>query len=946
MIQIEGGRQVGPLSTADVLRRISEGLVGGEEKIKKLPDGKWTLISREPQFYDSLLAALEESAYKAKPQFGQQDNEETVIRPKNGTVPLPQKEELSANLPAAQMPPSEDDEKTAIDVSLTITGTDELTRAAGNVPAYSLAVPGKQEKQSEIGEPKEKVGKINKKVMIVAGAVVGFLILGLLLPSQDDMTDHPRLIIPKTTTTTKFSAEEQRQRLQKAYAVYFQDSFEGYIEAQEKLVSLIEGAPQSVEPRGLLCLVYKELWPFVKQNSKDIEAIMLLNKATKSLDPVGLNGVYCEVSYLMALGKYTDARGIVDSILNDPNTPASAILYSLRGELLYIEREAKMASAYMEKASEIVPDWVKPTYLNGFYLAESAQPQQALSYLEKALKLNPKHKLAMIELGNVLYFKLGQVDPAITLLSAAVSGKGKMIRSHEAKAHFSLATIYSKQNQIKKALEHAEKAYQLNPGDMRSKDLLMQLGGSPQLRGKDTKNNELVFLGDQYSRAGDCLSAQAEYKAAFELDPNNALAATKAAKCLWQLSQAQEAILWLNKAIKADPKLAMAYYQQADYYSQRYNYQTAMATLNAAALKMPNNPEILRGFGLVEFRRNNIKDALGFLERAHKNYENDIETLILLARANGAAGEFQKAQTYAIKAVELDSTNNEAHIVYAKILMQFKGLSSGIYYIQELIKRFSYTIEFRLALAEMYREAERHAQAKEVYEQVLVADPKNKVAMIGLGESLQSLGQFDLALKSYFQAAILDPSDAEPLFKAGMVYLDSGKYKEAATQFDRALKINPLFPRGSYYMGKAHFLNGDYGNAIQSAMAERKVNPKLADSYILAAEVYFATREYTKCANEYQAAITLRSQGADLYVKLARCHRLAGNVDVAESMLSIAASQESGLAEIYKEQGAIYEQRGDLKSAAHAYNKYLSLSPNAPDKREIESRINRLEGGN
>ena len=63
----------------------------------------------------------------------------------------------------------------------------------------------------------------------------------------------------------------------------------------------------------------------------------------------------------------------------------------------------------------------------------------------------------------------------------------------------------------------------------------------------------------------------------------------KAGKCLWQLNQSVEAINWLNRAIKADAKLIEAYVLQPDYYSQRYNYQTALQVLNKASRIFPNN---------------------------------------------------------------------------------------------------------------------------------------------------------------------------------------------------------------------------------------------------------------------------------------------------------------------------------------------------------------------
>ena len=104
-------------------------------------------------------------------------------------------------------------------------------------------------------------------------------------------------------------------------------------------------------------------------------------------------------------------------------------------------------------------------------------------------------------------------------------------------------------------------------------------------------------------------------------------------------------------------------------------------------------------------------------------------------------------------------------------------------------------------------------------------------------------------------------------------------------------------------------------------------------------------KQYSLCAEEYQRAIKLRPQGASIYVKVARCYRLAGNVDVAMSMLNHAATQESGNADIYKEQGQIYEMKGDLQRAVESYNQYFVLDPGAPDKELILNRIQALQRG-
>jgi hypothetical protein len=110
-LQVEGGRMVGPLTTEDLLYRIAEGILTGEEKIRKLPNGAWTVVSREPIFYDKLLQALSEE------QHNNSDDQDVTVARKAPTqdtsavqappqnYPLLPMEEMPASPPAEELPP-------------------------------------------------------------------------------------------------------------------------------------------------------------------------------------------------------------------------------------------------------------------------------------------------------------------------------------------------------------------------------------------------------------------------------------------------------------------------------------------------------------------------------------------------------------------------------------------------------------------------------------------------------------------------------------------------------------------------------------------------------------------------------------------------------------------------------------------------------------------------
>ncbi len=931
-LQIEGGKSLGPLSTEDLLLRISEGILGGNEKIRKLPDGPWTAVSREPIFYDKLLEALYED--------GEKDDDKTVIRP------------ASANIKSPRPPLPKPGAKAAVPPEALVPKDNILVPFQASTPALrpprAPGLPVTAQQPIQFQAPKKKSPALFVTILLLILSVGGYLAVSEGLKPSEQEYQGLQIKLPRPSTRTSLTPEQQNKELSEIYQLIFHDSIAEYDQAQTKLISFIEKAPLVAEPRGLLCLVQLNLWPYVRQNSEDLENLKLAKIAGSRLDPVGLAGVHCEVSFLMVMGKYRDAMGLIEHTSNRREiAEESPVLYSTKAEILASEKTYKEAVGWAEAAAKLWPQWAHPFYQVGLYSFEIAENAKAAEAFERALFLNPKHRQSLIEYGVLIYLRLKDSARAEQFLLAATKSADPISKFQEAKMYYYLAKISGDKSQNDKALEYVQKAYQLNPGDLKARDYLIQLGGSPTQLIQTTQKNELVFLGDQYARAGDFLAAQAEYKAAFQLDPKNALAAMKAGKALWQLYQAEEARLWLGKAITADPKLSIPYFLMADYYSQQFNFAGAGEILGRGASKLPNNVDILRGYGLVELRRNNHKQAIVYLEKALKITE-DVDTLMLLAKAyltSKDAPDPQKAMAYATKAIQLEDANPDAQIVYAKVLAALNGVPAAVTYMKERIQKFSYTTDYILGLAEIYQEAERYSDAQAEYEKIFLLDNKNKRALLGLGTCYQARAMLEKALKTFLSAAVQDPSDPEPVFKAGMVYMDAGRAREALNQFQRGVNINKFYPKGYIMLGRAALALKEIPMALGAANQEKKNNPSLADAYILAGDVYKESHEFSKCGTEYQNAVRLRPKGADNYVKMAQCMIWAGNLEVAENMLAIAKDQENGFADIYKLQGAIFEKKGEKQEACQAYQNFSSLAPNAPDKKDIEDKISRLCGG-
>lgn len=929
------GHLFGPYSTEKILYKISKGDFTGDEQIAAYPGGQWYSISRESQFYDKLLELFSgQSDTKASPDDSDDDESLTppVVLAPNPT-PSPPKKQISAG-------PSP--------------GPKSVT--AADQPQKAKRRTRRSQSSSQLGPVIElvKVKDLVKKeitkrawiplavlLMVIAGA------WALLTPGKHE-EDRIHLVVPQTFGAVGPTVSS-KQHLQKGLTNFLQDTFSGYQQAQNEFVQVLEEDGRNLEVISLLCITYHELWPFANQDSHDLQAITKVTQVATRQDPGGQNSKVCKTVQLIFRGGYEDAKSLVESVLDNfsESQGPPILFYYLKAILLERTQNYQTAIGYFNSAEKLWPDWLRPYVAEASTQSKNNAPMEAQKIYNQVLKANPQHTLSKVELGLIEARIFRHYKKAEELLESALSpGADRVPKSVESRGFFGLAEIALQNNDTGRALKYAKQAYASNSGNIEAKNLVVQLGGVQNLRKVKISSKQREFEGDQFVRENDHQSAQAHYKAAFDEDNKNAIAAMKAAKSLWNLSLSTEAIEWLNKAIKADYKLFEAYVLLADYYSQKFDFDGAARILATAQRTAPKSYEVFRGFALVELRRNNPQGAITYAKQALKLYDIDVESHIIMAKASMLLKDYRSAFASAAKAQEIDSNNHDAQVVYARALAGLQGVDLGIEYLRKLAATYPLVAAYQIALGELMLDDERYGAAEKVFEQIVQVDAKSKQGLLHLARVYRAQNKLEEALNALLRAAVLDPADPEPLFQAALIYLDVKKADAAQAQLQRVARINPNYPLVHYYLGRAALVANNPQGALDEALKERKVNPNLAEAYMLAADAYTEMKQYSLCAREYQTAIKLRPLGAMIYVRMARCYRLAGNLEIAKSMLNLATKEESGLPDIYKELGQVNEMKGDFSLAIEAYNQYFVLEPNAADKATIQNRIQSLLRGN
>ena len=937
------GKIYGPFSKDQVLEQIDRNFFLGDEQIAEYPGGRWISISKSPEFYDRLLDVLAAEV---------RGNGTSGMR--QAPEPAPSQDTKTEGDPIKPEPTAASTRSTGLSVTV------EQPHSDGPTATFKKAVakPGNVIELTDLKsfELKQKFNA-SKIPLIIIGLAILLAIGAFMVSGQETAVgDRIHLLSPRKGQP-EIAETKINEKFNRAINFFQADTFLGYQKAQNEIIEAIEGAsmsPESAAKRAkllsTLCLVYRELWPFAYQDARDLRVMSDIMQAAKRWDPAGLHGGLCELVSLMINGRFRDAQGLTDQMLTQENqTP---VLFEMRGDIYFYMRDYKEAVTYFSQARSLWPVWQKTAVQEARARAETKKYQEAIDLYRGVLQKSPNHGVAKVELGLIEGTVFKKYDKGIELIEQGLQASDRVPKPVQANGFFGLAQIYLATNQKGKALENANLAYQLNTSNLRAKELLERLGGATDKTRPEAR--ELIYLGEQYVRAGDFFAAQAQFKAAFEADPKNGMAAMKAGKCLWQLNQSLDAIDWMKKAITADRQLIPAYVELADYYAQRFDYFSAIEILKTAQGLQPQNYEVYRGFAQLELRRNDFKRALSFAEKALKLYNADLETNLIMAKAHLGLNQYPEARRYAGKAIELDFSSLEAHSLYAKIEAGIHGVEAGAAYIKKLLNKYVITqgqqipqaaIDYRVTLGEIYMQEERYNLAEDMFRQAISLDPVHKPALIALGKVLQAQNQVNAALEAFLRAAVLDPSDADPIFLSGQLYMERGDNASAIRQFERVLKINSRYPKAHVALGKVAIKMGDPKKAIEEASQERAINPDLSDAYILAAEAYYDLKQYTNCAAEYQKAVSKRGHSVVTLVRMARCYRLSGALDSASSLLKQAQALESGNADVWKEQGALYHMKGMAEQAVTAYSTYLQLMPNATDKAEIEAAISKAQSG-
>ncbi len=289
-------------------------------------------------------------------------------------------------------------------------------------------------------------------------------------------------------------------------------------------------------------------------------------------------------------------------------------------------------------------------------------------------------------------------------------------------------------------------------------------------------------------------------------NPNNAASVLyDYALDLHKQNKLTDAAAIYNEVIKLDSTNSEAYVNLAIAQGQNKNYDAALATLNTANTKFPNNSQITDTIKSISAQSTDEKLEIAANYYNNKDYQNAINEYLKISPATsdtmlGVASAYQNlndndnAIEYYKKALELSPTNSDIAYYIAALYAEKEDINNAKAFAQKAL-----TLN------------KTNKPAKELLEslnaQIASQDLEKAISLFDGEKYTESLELLNKILSS-------EPKDSYALYYRGMVYDTQKKYNEAITDYKKAIGINPDLMIVNYLIGVDYDMLEQYKNAL------------------------------------------------------------------------------------------------------------------------------------
>ena len=582
---------------------------------------------------------------------------------------------------------------------------------------------------------------------------------------------------------------------------------------------------------------------------------------------------------------------------------------------------------------------------------------QAIDEYKLALAADPSSKTLEDGLAD-LYFKLGRIREAVTAAQQQVTKNPNDLQAHELLGKVYLRSLGDMQTQqsgemLQLAIAEYEKLVQLKPDDIETHLLLGQLYGLNHDSAKaeaqfksaqkvDANSEEVVLniarlyteqgdfrraaetlaavpatdqtariefaLGASYDQLKKPKEAAAAYRAALDLDPENALDTERGlGNALLLDGQLDEALKIFNQIVTAEPQDAQSQIRISEIERRQGHYEQALETLNKAKSLVQDSTELSYNEALIYDSLGRYDDALNQLK----------QLLAASTHPDGNYSDAEKSNRFLfldrLGAIEREQGKTAESIGYYKQMTALGG---------------EFALRGYQSQVDTYREAHQQREATAVAEDAAKALPKDRGVQLMYAGQLADTGKIDEGFALARTQLKNSPEDREVYLALAQMDVRLKQWPDAETELNKAMalatkpdeKLNIYFLRGTLFDRQKLYDQAEEN--FSRALAIDPQNPTILNyvGYMLADRGV----RLPEATAMIRKAVDLDPQNYAFLDSLGWVYYKSGQYPQAEQYLRQAIERSSSDPTVHDHLGEVYEKTGRLKLAVEQWERSMT----------------------
>jgi tetratricopeptide (TPR) repeat protein len=671
--------------------------------------------------------------------------------------------------------------------------------------------------------------------------------------------------------------------------------FYDFVSAPEKADAVLRDIINRLgdEPDGLKARNKIALHRYV---SGDFDAAMKEVEKVLGVNPQDNDALATQGRVYLSQGQSESAINSFRALLKDQ--PNSSELLSLLAEAHKQNNELLLANEALMNAIAADPDnlALRLKWVNS--LIESEDFTGAEQELERILQKAPGNIDVLKKIAD-LRLALGQTESLGDIAR-------KIISEHpeDPTGYFGLAKLYSWEKKYPQALEHFILAYEKKPDDylvitsVASTFLAMDDvdGGIAWLTKHETADNSQYFRNIK----GELLLSQKKY---------------------------DEAAVLFRQAIDINKNWSVPYVNLANLNLLRGDKAAAEAVMKDAIKTMPNDPQLILGYGNILLQTKKPDEAVelfeGLIDHPRSGDAFFERAVAILLTVIGDDASVAKADNmiaaYAVK----HPKNPLPKLLKAKVSIKQGDTDAALARIDEALSLDRiYTPALRLK-EDILRSRNDLAGLKALFEKEKEFSRNNPAPLTGLGNIYMQEQNYDAALREFDAAYKLSHNKAEALGPVVYALMGMDRYREAENRVRALIDAQPVSSTAYNLLGEI-LRNGKEPAKAQDAFRQSvKLSPDWDRPVINLANSLFISGDAKSALQALDAGLARMPGDYEILLAKASISEKTGNIDTAEKIYLELVEKDKSDQNPRLMLAGLYERNDRVDQAIESYEKVI-----------------------